>query len=68
MEDEKDSNGTYIFRNGNKYEGEWTGNQRHGYGRMVYYTNGTRLDPFVESYEGYWQRGKKNGLGRYFPH
>lgn len=57
--------GTYPFRNGNRYEGQWDNNQRHGYGRMIYYVNTGRLDSFVETYEGEWNRGKKQGSGRY---
>jgi len=55
--------GTYTFKNGNKYEGDWENNQRNGYGRMVYYTNTHPLAQYVESYEGEWKKGKKCGFG-----
>jgi len=57
--------GTYTFKNGNRYEGDWDTNQRHGIGRMIYFTTTGRLDAVIETYEGQWERGKKNGIGRY---
>jgi hypothetical protein len=64
-EEVKNSSGTYTYRNGNVFEGEWENNLRHGYGRMLYYNNCTPLDSFVETYEGDWKQGKKSGKGRF---
>lgn len=47
--------GTYIFPNGNKYEGEWVDDVKEGYGVLVY-VNGER-------YEGYWKHDKAHGKG-----
>jgi len=58
--------GTYTFKNGNRYEGDWDTNQRHGYGRMIYFTTTGRLDATIETYEGHWMKGKKYGTGRYY--
>jgi len=60
----KNACGSYTFRNGNHYEGDWLNNQRHGYGRMLYYSNTNPLDNFIEVFEGEWKKGKKNGYGR----
>eukprot|EP01114_Cavostelium_apophysatum_P014979 TRINITY_DN3999_c0_g2_i2.p1 TRINITY_DN3999_c0_g2~~TRINITY_DN3999_c0_g2_i2.p1 ORF type:complete len:442 (-),score=85.91 TRINITY_DN3999_c0_g2_i2:582-1907(-) len=56
---------SFIFKNGNVYEGEWLDGLRHGYGRMLYMTNTNTLDSFVESFEGDWKKGKKHGTGIY---
>ena len=37
---------------------------RHGYGRMLYYSNTHPLDSYIETYEGDWKGGKKWGKGR----
>ncbi|PRP85145.1 MORN repeat variant family protein [Planoprotostelium fungivorum] len=61
----KHGTGRYVFKNVNEYEGEWYNNLRHGYGRMLYFSNCGALDTFLETYEGNWKKGKKSGLGRY---
>lgn len=47
--------GTYVFSNGNKYEGEWFEDLKNGYG-VLYYLNGER-------YEGFWENDKAHGKG-----
>ena len=42
--------GTYVFPNGNRFEGEWSNDVKHGYGVLTY-VNGER-------YEGEWQGDK----------
>ncbi len=44
----------YIYVNGNKYEGEWANDKKHGKGAYVYFTTG-------EKYDGYWMEGEKHG-------
>jgi hypothetical protein len=53
----EDGTGTYVYDNGNKYEGKWVDGQRHGTGTFVY-TNGDR-------YYGDWENDIKNGTGTY---
>ncbi len=47
--------GNYTYKDGSKYDGEWKGNKRHGYG-VWFRPDGMR-------YEGYWQDDKPNGQG-----
>ncbi len=42
--------GTYVFPNGNRFEGEWSNDVKNGYGILTY-VNG-------EKYEGEWQGDK----------
>jgi hypothetical protein len=63
--DIKDGCGSYTYKNGNRYEGEWSTNQRHGWGRMEYFTRTSVLDSRVETYVGDWVRGVKTGKGCY---
>ncbi len=71
-------NRSYTYPNGAYYEGEWKGNQRHGYGVLVL-PDGTRytgywadnqpdgkgliVAPDGSYYNGEWRRGKKHGEG-----
>merc|ERR1712014_207860 len=43
--------------NGAKYEGEWNGKQRHGYGVQVW-VGGAR-------YQGQWKNDKAHGAGKF---
>ena len=45
--------GTYVFPNGNKYEGEWLDDVKEGYGVLTYVNQ--------ERYEGYWKNDKVGG-------
>ena len=56
--------GTFVFKNGNKYEGDWDNNQRHGYGRMIYVTNTHPLASYFETFEGEWKRNELSGKCR----
>jgi len=47
--------GVYTYKDGSKYDGEWKGKKRHGYGVWV------RSDGF--RFEGYWENDKPNGYG-----
>ncbi len=58
IEDESSGNGTLIWKNGDKYVGEFKSDQQDGYGVMTFEKNSTRL-----SYEGEWKEGKKSGNG-----
>ena len=55
--------GTYHYSNGDRYEGEWRDDKRHGKGVVTYAgPNGT----VQEKYEGDWVDGKMHGWGKYF--
>ena len=49
--------GTYAWRDGNKYVGEWMDGKRHGQGTYTY-ANG-------DKYVGNYQDGKKHGQGTF---
>jgi hypothetical protein len=50
-------NGTYIYKNGKKYVGDWKDAKRHGHGEL-YRDNGTL------QYEGQFKDGKKHEKGK----
>jgi len=54
--------GTFTFRNGNRYEGDWENSTRHGYGRMLYFVNTNPLDSFIETYEGDWKNERNTEM------
>lgn len=43
----KEGNGVYYYTNGNKYEGGWKNDLKHGHGVYYNFVNG-------EKYEGQW--------------
>ena len=49
--------GTYIWANGDKYDGEWKNDKRNGYGTFTW-ANGYK-------YVGEWKNDKINGFGTY---
>src|SRR5205809_543791 len=52
--------GTYIFKNGDRYEGEVFNGTKFGKG-LYYYGNGNR-------YDGEWADDRRNGKGTYIYH
>ena len=50
--------GTLDLASGDKYVGEWKGDDKHGKG-IYYYKNGDR-------FEGEWENNKKKGKGTYY--
>jgi hypothetical protein len=55
--------GTYYYADGDKYEGEWKEDKRHGKGVVTYAgQNGT----ISEKYDGDWVDGKMHGFGKYY--
>ena len=50
--------GTYVYTNGDTYEGGYYNGLKHGYGSAAW-SNGSR-------YEGHWDSGREHGEGRYF--
>ena len=50
-------NGTFLYLNGDKYQGQWKSGQMQGSGKYEYY-NGDR-------YEGQFHFNKKDGTGTY---
>ena len=72
--------GSYTYLNGDKYEGEWVINEKHGTGKMNYikegeffgrFENGKRHGEGVftyknkDTYSGQWVFGMKKGRGTY---
>lgn len=52
----REGRGTYRYhKSGNKYQGDWSQNGKHGIGKMTY--NG------VGEYHGYWENGRRHGEG-----
>ena len=45
--------GTYIYKNGNKYVGEWKGDNMHGQGTYTW--------PNGDKYVGVWKDGRETG-------
>ncbi len=62
MEEGKFSgNGTFIWKDGEKYAGEYLNDLRHGRGVETYPDN----DAFSRvSYDGRWKEGKQSGVGK----
>ena len=61
-ENQKEGFGIQIFANGDKYEGLWAGNKRHGQG--TYWKNeGGKLR---REYTGDWFEDKRHGRGTFF--
>ena len=52
-----DGQGTYIYPNGEKYEGDWKNGKYHGHGTYSW-SNGNK-------YVGEWKGGNLNGQGTY---
>lgn len=48
----------YTYVNGDRYEGEWKDDRRHGQGIVVYMSPEGEV---VEKYEGQWVSGKMHG-------
>ena len=56
LDGKREGRGIYrYFEKGDKYEGQWEDNARHGIGKMVYNNIG--------EYHGYWENGKRHGEG-----
>ena len=57
--------GIYYYADGNRYDGEWSNNEKKGRGNLnllvgiLYYIDGGR-------YEGEWKNNKKFGKGNSF--
>jgi hypothetical protein len=54
--------GTLTYSNGDKYEGEWLDNKRHGFGTYWKHEAGK----FRVEYNGTWVGGKKQGFGVFY--
>ena len=44
-----------MYESGNRYEGDWKNNKKHGIGKMKYIN--------VGEYQGYWENGHRHGEG-----
>ena len=49
--------GTYEWKDGRKYQGEYLDDKKHGYGIFKWYDG--------RQYAGYWANGHQHGLGVY---
>ena len=71
---------TFLWENGDKYEGEWSNNQINGQGKLIYINGNTYEGNFKDGmkngqgifiwkngdkYEGQWSMDKMNGQGTY---
>ena len=52
-----DGNGSYLFENGDLYNGQWKKGEMTGYG-VYEFSNG-------DVYKGAWKEGKMNGRGHF---
>mmetsp|Transcript_30187 Transcript_30187/g.53465 ORF Transcript_30187/g.53465 Transcript_30187/m.53465 type:complete len:282 (-) Transcript_30187:1541-2386(-) len=57
VKDRKSGQGSYFYKNGDRYDGSWLSDKRHGDGRMLY-VNG-------DIYEGQWMDDKRHGYGNF---
>ena len=56
MDGIRESRGVYRYAaSGEKYDGEWKNNMKHGIGRMTYAKAG--------EYNGFWENGRRHGEG-----
>jgi hypothetical protein len=75
----RDSYGTFIWPNGNRYEGEWHESKRQGQGVMLYSNKDVYYGHFEDGrkhkfgiykffsgtvYQGYWERGRLHGTAK----
>jgi hypothetical protein len=65
VKDSKNGCGTFYWRNGDNYVGEFENDLRHGYGTYTRGVNGTIKNCLgCYKYSGQWVHGEKHGLGR----
>ena len=48
----------YCFSDGDKYDGDWRNDERHGHGVMTYCGDNNSIQ---EKYEGEWVEGRMQG-------
>jgi len=53
-----DGYGVYTWRDGRKYEGQYSKDRKHGFGTYLW-ADGRR-------YEGQWENGRQHGEGLYW--
>jgi len=58
--------GIQEYKDGSKYEGEWKGDIRSGYGNFHHKEVGTMLYSNDEKYNGGWLNDQRNGKGVLF--
>lgn len=56
-DDLRNGKGTYVYQNGDSYEGEWSNNLRHGQGSYTFNSSGAK-------YVGTWMNGRREGTGQ----
>ena len=57
----KNGKGTYLFSNGNKYEGEWKNYRCNGHGIFTFAAGKFKGSKYV----GEWENNKMNGFGTF---
>ena len=62
--DAEGGKGVKVWKNGDKYEGEWLYGVRHGYGTFWKIENKQRRKVYI----GGWKRDQMSGYGTYFYH
>lgn len=63
----KNIKGTYLFFDGDKYEGQWEDDLKNGQGIFVLsYFLGIMLFKSGAKYQGYWKDDVKSGHGKDF--
>jgi len=64
-EGKRTGKGNYSYLNGDRYEGDWKENKKHGIGKLVY----TRLvgedKKYFGEYYGFWENGRRHGEGMF---
>ncbi|OAF64859.1 MORN repeat-containing protein 3, partial [Intoshia linei] len=60
----KEGKGTYIWKNGFIYEGDWKKDKKCGFGILLRQTNDA--DVYHKIYSGAWKNDKKHGYGTQF--
>ena len=48
--------GTYVCKDGSKYEGNYVENRKEGFGKFTFASGNV--------YEGEWKDGKQDGIGK----
>lgn len=54
---ERNGEGTFYYKDGGFYKGEWKNNQMNGYGKLFYDGGGV-------AYEGQWYKDEFHGRGK----
>ena len=56
-----DGKGTFNYKDGSTYVGEWKDSEKHGHGVFTWPSTG----PSHNKYDGNWVKGKQHGQGKF---